>query len=94
MRVAVPVIKSFVHDGAEVRPGAVVRLEPIQAAALAHQGYVSLLHGQCEIKAQSEPVLAPAPVVVSAPVVAPAKPKRQRNTPARTYRRKDMRATA
>lgn len=94
MRVSVPVIKSFVHEGAEVRPGAVVKLEPIQAAALANQGYVSLLHGPCEEKAQVEPDEVPAPVQAQPePQVETKKPRRAPRKP-RGYSRKDMRASA
>ncbi len=64
--VEVPVIKAFSHDGQAYGVGDRVRVEPLQAAALARRGLVSLTRGY-----RTKPMTA-------APAAAPEPPKRGR----------------
>jgi hypothetical protein len=80
----VPVIKAFEFEGRRVRAGDRLTVSPVTAAALHFQGAVSLLHGDL--------APTPAPIEPDPVIVAPA-PVAKRTT-RRTYRRKDLRASA
>lgn len=93
--VTVPAIRPFEYDGRYVAAGESITTTPIEAAALAYRGMVSLSPGyQHRAMFQADPAPQPEPVVE-----APKRRRRRRSEsapepekPRRGYRRRDMTA--
>lgn len=94
--VTVPAITDFEFQGKTFKKDDVVTCAPIDAAALARKGYVTLdrraaeqLQARAYNAPQPEPIVTPEPE--PEPVIAAAPPARRRRR-SRTYKTRDMAA--